>query len=237
MTNDLAGQHLVVVGGSSGIGLAVAAQAAATGARVTVMGRDQAKTEAAARRTGATATRTIDLRRPETIAAATEGLGTIDHLAITAGTFRTAKLEDSTPEEWRQMLEERLIGPLTLIKALTPSLTRSIVLCSGTLSQRPSEDSTLMTSALAGVESACRALARELAPVRVNVVTPGAIDTPLLDGLLGNHKEAAHAAMAARLPVGRIGSADDVAQAFLFLMTNQFITGAMIRIDGGSVLI
>jgi NAD(P)-dependent dehydrogenase (short-subunit alcohol dehydrogenase family) len=116
-------------------------------------------------------------------------------------------------------------------------LTTSVVLFSGTLSQRPGTDSTVFSSALAGVESAGRALARELAPVRVNVVVPGAVDTPMLHGLMGAHREAASAAMAAHLPAGRIGAPEDVAEAVMFLMTNPFMTGAVIRIDGGGVLV
>jgi NAD(P)-dependent dehydrogenase (short-subunit alcohol dehydrogenase family) len=88
-----------------------------------------------------------------------------------------------------------------------------------------------------GVEGAVRALAVELAPVRVNAVAPGAIDTPMLDRALGADKEVRTAAMAARLPARRVGSATDAAEAVLFLMTNRFMTGATLEIDGGAVLV
>jgi NAD(P)-dependent dehydrogenase (short-subunit alcohol dehydrogenase family) len=219
------------------MGLALGEHAAAAGARVTLMGRSSARLEAAAEHVPSAQRRVLDLSLPETIPAALEGLGPVDHLAVTAGTFVRGTIAQSGPEDWRRVLEERIVGPLTLIKALAPQLTTSVVLFAGTAARRPSVGLTLLAAACAGVEAAVRALAVELAPIRVNAVAPGAVDTPMLAGALGAHKEAAFAATAAKLPAGRIGAPGDAAQAAIFLMTNPFMTGATVEIDGGAHLV
>jgi NAD(P)-dependent dehydrogenase (short-subunit alcohol dehydrogenase family) len=233
---QLAGKHVVVVGGSSGMGLAVARQAAAAGARLTLLARDPDRLRDAAAQAGNAKTIRIDLRQNESVAAAAEEIGPLDHLVITAGVFPVVTLANSTPEDWRGILEERLIGPLTLVKALAPGIRESILFFSGIVSRRPSAGMVPVAAALAGIESAARALAIELAPIRVNALVPGAVDTPMLDRAAGAHKAQVVANVAAKLPVGRIGSADDVAAAALFLMTNPYMTGSAIEIAGGGHL-
>lgn len=235
--DSLKGRLVMVVGGSSGIGLAVAEAAARQGAGLILAGRDPAKLEAAAARAGGAKTVSIDLRRLDSVLAAAEGIERVDHLVITAGGFAPAALEASTPDDWRGVLEERLIGPLALVKALGPRIAGSITLFSGTIAQRPFPGSAILAAAASGVESAVRALALELAPVRVNAVAPGMVDTPMLDGVLGAGKADAIAATAARLPARHVGTADDIAQAVLFLMANRYMTGKTIEIDGGAPLI
>lgn len=235
--DDLAGMHVLVVGASSGMGEAVARQAFAAGARLTLMGRDRARLEGLAQQLPGAAFRVIDLKDNRTVAEAVEGLEGVAHLVVTAGTFTSATLAQSQPDEWRDLLEERLIGPLLLIKALGSRLTGSITLFTGSTVRRPKSGSVLATAALGGVEAMVRALAIELAPVRANAVSPGMIATPLLDRLLGDRRDAAVAATAQRLPVGRIGTPDDAASAALFLMTNPFVTGVTIELDGGAPLV
>ncbi len=232
----LAGSHVVVVGGSSGMGLALAARAARAGARLTLMARDPEKLARAAREVGGAAVRTCDLRQEATVVAACEGLGGVDHLVVTAGEYRAAAFAETGPQDWRTMLEERLIGPMLLVKRLAPAT--SVVLVSGTVSRKILPGSTWGTIALSGVEAAVRALAIELAPVRVNGIVPGAVDTPLLArGRTETAREDLKAAIAARLPVRRVGVPEDIAQTGMFLMTNPFITGETILVDGGAVLV
>jgi NAD(P)-dependent dehydrogenase (short-subunit alcohol dehydrogenase family) len=234
----LTGQHVVIVGGSSGVGLALAAQSARAGARLTLLARDLSKLQAAAAPFGDDAqVRSVDLRRSETLAPALEGLGAVDHLVITAGSFRPALLNASRADDWRAVFEERLVGPLGLIQALAPTLKRSIVLFSGTIARRPSAGFIALAAAAAGVEAATRALALELAPIRVNAVAPGMLDTPLLDEILGEQKTALIKATAERLPARHVGTARDASSAALFLMTNPYMSGATVRIDGGSLLV
>ena len=232
----LVGSHVVIVGGSSGMGLALAGRAARAGARLTLMARDPDKLASAARAVGGADVRVLDLRREATVLAACEDVGAVDHLVVTAGEYRPATFAETGPEEWRGMLEERLIGPLLLVRRLGP--TTSIVLVSGTVSRRILPGSTWATIALSGVEAAVRALAVELAPVRVNGIVPGAVDTPLLArGRTGAEREDLKASIAARLPAKRVGAPEDIAQTGMFLLTNPFITGETILVDGGAVLV
>lgn len=237
MSRDLESQRVAVVGGSSGVGLAIATRAGACGALVTLLGRDPARLESAAAIAGAAEVRELDLRRPETLAPAVAGMAQLSHLVITAGTFNPAPLADSGSEDWRGIFEERLIGPLTLIQLLAARITGSIVLFSGTLARRPSAGCVPLSAAVAGVESAARALALELAPVRVNAVAPGMLDTPMLEKALSSSKDRICGEVAARLPARRIGTAEDAAGAALFLMTSAYMTGATIEIDGGAHLL
>jgi len=112
--------------------------------------------------------------------------------------------------------------------------TGSITFTSGGLSSRPRVGAAMLTTALAGVEAMAPALALEVAPIRVNAVTPGLIDTPLLYTAYGSERDTLVKNRAAVLPGKRIGSADEVAQVMLMLMTNEYITGEVIHIDGGS---
>src|SRR5438874_2111087 len=120
--HDLANKHVVIVGGSSGMGLALAKLLGSAGARLTLLGRDAAKIKGIAQRIGNAEGRTFDLRRAETIPPALEGVGDVDHLVITAGTTGPMPLATSGPEQWRGVVEERLIGPLTVVKTLAPRL-------------------------------------------------------------------------------------------------------------------
>lgn len=228
---------MVVVGGSSGVGLAIARRASSAGARLTLLARNLTKLETAARTLANAEVRSMDLVRPETITSAIEGIGVVDHLVVTAGTFSPASIAASDPSHWRSILEERLIGPLLIVKLLSPRIASSIVLFSGVISRRPGPGCAVLAAATAGVESAVRALSLELAPVRVNAVAPGMLDTPMLDKALSHAKAQVCAEVAAKLPVRRVGTGDDAAEAALFLMSNSYMSGACIEIDGGSHLI
>ena len=233
----LRGRHVVVVGGSSGVGLAVAMRAARHGAAVTLLARDPAKLGEAARLVRAARFIPFDLRAVDTIPMVARSLGAVDHLIICAGVYHAATLEASTVEDWRGVLDERLVGPLALIKALGPAIGSSIVMFSGTVARRPLPGSVWHSIVASGMESAVRALAVELAPLRVNAVAPGAVDTPMLARALGSQKDERLARLAATLPARRIGAAEDIADVVLLAMTNPFMTGTTIEIDGGAVLV
>lgn len=234
---QLNGQHVLVVGASSGMGRAVAMHAAGAGARLTLMGRDAGRLEPVASEIGGAEIREIDLRREETVPVAVEGIADVGHLVVTAGTYGVALVADSEPDDWRGIIEERLIGPLFLIKSLGRRLIRSITLFTGSTVRRPSAGAVLPTAALGGVEAMVRALAVELAPLRANAIAPGIVDTPLLDTVLGESKKDVIQASAESLPARHVGTPDDAASAALFLMTNPFITGTTIELDGGGTLV
>jgi NAD(P)-dependent dehydrogenase (short-subunit alcohol dehydrogenase family) len=201
------------------------------------LGRDATKLQSAASQVQNARVRTIDLKNTETIPVSLANMDVVDHLVVTAGTYSEVPLASTGPTEWRAVLEERLIGPLYIIKILASQITESIVLFSGTMARRPTAGSAILAAAAAGVENVVRALSLELSPVRVNAVVPGMVDTPMLDGVLASNKQQVVADMTAKLPAKRIGTPDDAAHAALFLMTNPFMTGTSIVIDGGGVLI
>jgi NAD(P)-dependent dehydrogenase (short-subunit alcohol dehydrogenase family) len=230
--------HIVIVGGSSGVGLALAQRLHADGSRLTLLGRDKSKLDrAVAGMRGAHSIR-LDLRSPEGITPAVGGIDAVDHLVVTAGTLLAGSLAESNIADWRTVFDERVIGPLALIQALAPRIRHSIVLFSGTVVRRPGPSLSVLAAAVGAVESLVRSLAVELAPRRVNAVAPGMLDTPMLDGVLTSSSKAEVCqAAAARLPVRRVGSAMDAAEAALFFMQNSYVTGVTLEVDGGAHLI
>jgi NAD(P)-dependent dehydrogenase (short-subunit alcohol dehydrogenase family) len=217
------GRHVVVLGGTSGIGRAVAQAARVAGARVTVLGRD---TEIP-----------CDLTDPASVTRAFERTGPIDHLVLTAGArVGSPRLEQLTDAELALTYEVKLFGNLRAIRAALPVLRphASITLTSGLLSRKPSAGGLLKGSVNAAVEAAARQLAKELAPRRVNVVSPGVIDTELWGS--DATRNATLARIGAGLPAGRVGRPDELAQVYLLAMGTGFMTGAVIDVDGGGLL-
>jgi NAD(P)-dependent dehydrogenase (short-subunit alcohol dehydrogenase family) len=235
----LKGRHVVVVGGTSGIGLAVARYVARAGAEVTIVGRDAERLRHAAEEIGGARQCVGDLHQSEAFGRLFGSLPEIDHLVVTAGTASLKTLRESTAEDLRAAVEERLVGPLSVVRAALDRLrpTGSIVLTSGLLAERPTHRGAILAGAVAAIEAIARSLALELAPIRVNAVSPGLVDTPLLDGFFGDAKHEALASAAASLPTGRIGRPDDIAQAVGLLLTGGFITGEVLHVDGGGRLV
>ena len=139
----------------------------------------------------------------------------------------------------QKVVESKLYGPLLLAKYGAPVLspTGSLTFTSGVAAYRPSARGSAVAAVNAALEGLVRALAVELAPIRVNAVSPGWVDTPIWTFVAGDKKEATLSAMAARLPVGRIGQPDDIAEAIGFLMHNRFTTGTILHVEGGHRLI
>jgi NAD(P)-dependent dehydrogenase (short-subunit alcohol dehydrogenase family) len=231
----LQGAHVVVMGGSTGIGLAAARLARQAGAEVTIAGRSQDKLAQAQRELGEVRTVAADITDEVAVGQVFEGLSHIDHVLISAGTIINGRIVDNDLANLRRIIDERIWGVTYVVRQAVPRMTRgSITFTSGGLSSRPRVGAAMLTAALAGVEALAPALALEVAPIRVNAVTPGLIDTPLLHTTYGAERDTIVKNRAAVLPGKRIGSADEVAQAILMLMTNEYITGEVIHIDGGS---
>lgn len=231
----LNGAHVVLVGGSSGIGLAAATAVKARGAEVTLIGRTRTKLEAAAQRIGGAHTAVADILDRRSVEAAFRTITRVDHLVFTAGTFIIGKLAEAEPEQLLVTVRERIAGPLYAIKAALPLMppTASIVLTGGSLSDRPSGQGTsVIAAAVRGVEALARDLAFELKPIRVNVVAPGLVDTPLLN-VLGQETRAAFISQVAdNLPGGRIGRPDELGEAIAFLLGNGYANAEVLHIDG-----
>jgi NAD(P)-dependent dehydrogenase (short-subunit alcohol dehydrogenase family) len=231
---QLKGANIVVMGGSSGIGLAAAKLAQHEGASVTIAGRSQEKLAQAQRELGEVRTAVADVTDDASVGRVFEALDHVDHVLISAGTIVNGKIVDNDLATLRHIVDERIWGPTYVVRHARPRMTGgSITFTSGGLSSRPRLGAAMITAGLAAVEALTPALALELAPVRVNAVTPGLIDTPLLHAAYGANREALVNSRAAALPGKRIGTADEVAQAIIMLMTNEYINGAVLHIDGG----
>ncbi|ODT18773.1 MAG: hypothetical protein ABS35_23020 [Kaistia sp. SCN 65-12] len=241
---QLMGRKIVVVGGSSGIGLGVAAAALERGAELVLVGRSQDKLLRAQQILGGNGrvnTVTADMTREAEIAAAFAGIGAFDHLVSTAGTPPPGDpIGETNADEVRRFVDDKLIGAVLVAKHAVRTLTPggSLTFTSGINKDRPPVPGGAVVSAIAGSFSYfARALALELAPSRVNIVSPGWVDTPMFDELVGEAKAGYFEAMAARLPIGRIAAPTDVAPAYLYAMESEFMTGETIHIDGGQRLI
>jgi NAD(P)-dependent dehydrogenase (short-subunit alcohol dehydrogenase family) len=236
----LADQRVVVIGGSSGTGLATARAAAAAGAAVTVASSDQDRLSAAlAGLPGGCDGAVVDTRSEAGVAALFARVGELDHLVYTAADGLDQRaLRDLSPEEARQPFEVRFWGAIAAVRHAAARIRPggSIVLTSGTIGVRPVPGAALAASAAAAIEGLARGLAVELAPIRVNAVRPGVIRTPMWDRIPEPQREALFSTLAGRTLTRTIGEADQIAATHLFLMENRFVTGTVLTIDGGFVL-
>jgi NAD(P)-dependent dehydrogenase (short-subunit alcohol dehydrogenase family) len=236
VSTPLQDAHLVIFGGSTGIGLATARAAKVAGATVTLVGRTVAKLEAAAREIGGADIAVADIADRKDVEAVFAGIKSVDHLVITAGGLGGGRLAETDPDELLIAFRERIAGPLYAIKAalaLMPQ-TGSIVLTGGQFSDRPPGIGvSAVAAAVRGIEALARALALELKPIRVNVISPGYVDTPMYDVLGSEARTEILTEVARSLPGGRIGRPDEVADAIVFLLGNHYMNGEVLHIDGG----
>lgn len=240
----LAGKKVVIVGGTSGIGLGVAAAALERGAEVVLVGRSSLKLQAAQDRLAATdRVRGIsaDISREAEAERLFAEIGAFHHLVSTAGGPPPGDpIERTDLEGVRRFIDDKLLGAVVLAKHAVRYLAAggSMTLTSGINKDRPPVPGGSVVSAIAGSFSYfARALSLELAPTRVNVVSPGWVDTPLFEQLAGAAKQGLFDSMAERLPVRKIATPADVAPAYVFAMESDFTTGQTLHIDGGQSLI
>ena len=192
---------------------------------------------------------TCDLSSQERIAAEVETLfaqvaegGPLDHVVYTAGdALAVGKLEEFSLQEIQQAGMVRFFGPMLvaqhLRKALKPGPASSFIMTTGGMSERPRRDWTVVMSYLTGLEGMSRALARDLAPIRVNLIGPGAVDTELWDAHLEAEKrEEFKASVAKNLATGVFGKVEDVAESYLYVMKDKNVTGSMIYTNGGGLI-
>lgn len=240
MSSPLQDRTVVIFGGTSGIGLAAARQARASGADVFVVGLNAEGAERVAAENGFAGWRAADVTRPETIAAALADIPHVDHLVLLAGTFVAGKVLDAEVDYLKRAFDERIWAAVHTLRALGGRLARdgSVTFISGALADRPGAQGTaVLAAASAAMEALARGLALELAPVRVNTLSPGTTDTPLLVRTLGAHRDAYVAALTEKLPQRRLGTAEEAGAAVVFLMSNGFMTGETLHVDGGARLV
>ena len=236
---SLKDKRVVVLGGSSGIGLGVANAAGRDGAHVVIASSRKARVDEALTQLPKSAEgHTLDLAQPSAIEAFFGKLGKFDHLVYTAGdALRIGNLASLNIEDAQKHFTVRYWGSYAAAKFGSPNIREggSITFTSGTAGRRPRAGWALGASTCSAVEGLTRALAVELAPIRVNLVCPGAVSTPLWDSM-GN-RDAFVELIAKTLPVQHVADADEVASAYTYLMTQTFSTGEIIVVDGGGVLV
>ena len=237
---DLADQSVVVIGASSGIGLATARQVRRRGGRVVMAGRDPQRLERAAEEVGAERSAPLDAADTGRLREFFGALpGPVDHVVSTAGSPFYATLADLDVDEARSHVGERLALTLGIAK-YGGAVTRdggTLVFVGGTGGRRPGIGTSVTSALTAALPALTASLAVELAPVRVNLVAPGFVDTPLSASLLSDRLEERRERLRATLPIRRVVGPDDVAAVILHLMVNEAVTGATYDVDGGQQLV
>jgi NAD(P)-dependent dehydrogenase (short-subunit alcohol dehydrogenase family) len=241
MFESLSGQTVVVVGASSGMGLATAHAVHAAGARTVMVARNAERLEAAAAALGGAAPRCValDAAVADAVEAMFAALGEVDHVACFTGEQPMGSVGDTTHEQYRRALDARVWAARNLCAAGAPRMGEhgSFTFCSGVSAWRPRPNRAAGAAATAALESYARGMAVELAPIRVNTICPGSFDTPVLDRAFGERKLEALQPYLSTLPLKRLGRPEELAHAVLFLMTNGYVTGTVLHVDGGSLLI
>jgi NAD(P)-dependent dehydrogenase (short-subunit alcohol dehydrogenase family) len=237
---ELSEKRIVVLGGSSGIGLAVAQQVAARGARAIIASSsaDRVK-QAVATLDGKAEGHTLDLSNERDIKNFFQKIGDFDHLVFTAGdTLQLNDLVATDLAKARHAFELRYWAALAAVKHASTHIRESgsIVLTTGIAGERPHKGWVLAASVCGAIVSLTRALAVELAPIRVNAVSPGVVRTNLWKNIQDQDREAMYENVGNHLLVGRVGEASEIARAYLFLMQEGYSTGQTIVVDGGALL-
>lgn len=241
MTDNTDQVRTLLIGGSSGMGYALAERLLAAGHHVDIAARDERGLADAAERLGRERVRThrVDIAREQSVAALFDVVGPLDHVVVTAADMRHGygALTELPTTDARTVFDIKILGPWLVAKYAAEQLRGSLTLTSGIAAYRPAPGGSVVATANAALEGMVRALALELAPIRVNAVSPGWVDTPIWDEFAGADKHHRLAAMAERLPAGRVGRPADIAAAFHAVIDNEFITGTVLHVEGGHRLV
>ena len=238
MTGSLKDQAVLVIGRGSGLARAIVLAAQDAGAQVVAAGRDRDALTAAYADEPGVITEVVDLTDEASIAALGGRLGAVDHVVSTASARARGRVSDLDRDAIRLSFDTKVIGPLMLAKHLAPRISQagSFTLFSGVAAAKIAVGTLGVAITNAAADTLARSLALELAPIRVNAISPGVIDTGAWDALGEQGKAAYFADIGTRNPTRRIGTPDDIAQGVLFAMTSTFLTGQTLHIDGGEPL-
>lgn len=240
-SGTLSGKKVIILGGSAGIGFATAKLVAAEGAEVSIVSSNKRRVDQALKELPGNAKGyAVDLGKENNIRDFFSGTGTFDHLVYTAGeNIQLIYLKDIEMSKARDFFNLRYWGAYTAIKYGASHINAggSVNLIGGIASPRPGAGWSLAGSICAAMEGLTRAMAVELAPVRVNLVAPGVVKTNLWDSMPEEQRNQFYQSVSNSIPLKRVGEAEDIAQAFSYLMKQGFCTGQVLVVDGGTVLV
>ncbi|PER65852.1 SDR family oxidoreductase [Priestia megaterium] len=235
----LKGKKIVIIGGSSGIGFETAKQVIAQGAEVIIASRSKNKLQNAKEQLGASATAFIlDTTQEQQVQSFFEKVGQFDHLVVSAAETSGGSFLHTNTAQARQLFENKFGGQYYAAKYGAPKILPhgSITLFSGVVAYKSMVGSSILGAVNAAVSNLGQTLALELAPIRVNIISPGIIDTPSRSKMPEETRNHFYATVGNKLPVKRIGRAEDVAQSVLYLLQNSFVTGTVLHVEGGHIL-
>ncbi|MFY4777107.1 SDR family oxidoreductase [Metabacillus sp. RGM 3146] len=238
--SSLKGKRVVVIGGSSGIGLATAKAFLDESAEVIIASRNESKlSEAKETLGGNVEAHELDFRSEEKTKQLFQKIGKFDHLVITAGDGAMGHFSELKIEDVKEAFDSKYWGQYITVLSALPYLNNesSITLTSGVYGVRPPKGASTLASINSAVEGLMRGLTGDLAPIRVNVVSPGIVDTPLYSGMPEENRKDMFEEMAKTLPVGRVAQPEDIAESYVYLAKNGFTTGTVVLNDGGAQLI
>ncbi|MFC9604192.1 SDR family oxidoreductase [Streptomyces niveus] len=236
IVSPLADKHVVVVGGTSGIGLAIAERALAAGARVTAASRNPGRH--ASTMSAGIATEQVDVTSAASIESLLERVGPFDHLSISAGVTALGTVRELDADGARAFFDTKFWGAYNGVRAAADRIAKdgSIVLIGGIASRKHGPGRPTMAAINASLEAFGKANAVDLAPVRVNVIAPGLVETPAFDDVPEDVRSRLLGQYIASVPVGRVGLPEDIASTAVFLMSNGYATGSVVDVDGGVAL-
>jgi NAD(P)-dependent dehydrogenase (short-subunit alcohol dehydrogenase family) len=238
---SLQGKKVVILGGSSGIGLATAKSVAGEGAKTVIVSSNQQRINQALTQLPEGSTGfAVDLTDEQQIKTFFTKLGAFDHLVYTAGeSLQLVAIANAVLSDAQQFFNLRYWGAFMAVKYASPNINvgGSITLTGGVASLRPGSGWSLGSSICAAMEGFMRAMAIELAPVRVNLVSPGVVKTNLWNSMSETDKENLYKGVGNSLPVKRVGEAEDIAKTYLYLIQQPYSTGQVVVVDGGGVLV
>ena len=238
MNGLLDGQRVLVVGRGGGIARAITLAVRDAGGKVIAAGRGQEGLSGAYAGEPGIGTEQVDLTDEASIAELGERLGTVDHVVSTASARARGRLADLDRDAVRLSFDTKVIGPLMLAKHLSPRMSEngSFAIFSGVAATKIAVGTMAVAITNGAADILAKSLALELAPIRVNAISPGVIDTGAWDAFGEQGKADYFAKISSANPTGRIGTVDDIADAVLFALTSSFLTGQTLHIDGGEPL-
>ena len=232
-------KKVVIIGGSSGIGFESAKQVISEGAEVIIASRSEGKLQNAIEQLGNKATAfTLDTTQEQQVQSFFEKVGKFNHLVVSAAETSGGSFLQTDTAQARQLFENKFWGQYYAAKYGAPKILPhgSITLFSGVVAYKSMVGSSILGAVNAAISNLGQTLALELAPIRVNIVSPGIIDTPSRSKMPEVDRNQFYATVGNKLPVKRIGRAEDVAQSVLYLLQNSFVTGTVLHVEGGHIL-